>query len=297
VTKQGFVFTFDRVTGVPVWPIEERPVPPSDVPGEQAWSTQPFPTKPAPFSRQGFTLDDVLDFTPEIKALGTAEVQKYRMGPLYAPPSLQGTIQMPGIIGGAGWGGAAFDPETGTLYLKVTNSPHLAKVAEWPPSDTVRARYYFDRTASLGIRAPAGASTGNPQGRTRALPINKPPYGTLVAIDMNAGEHRWQVTVGDTPWMREHPLLQGLDLPPLGVAGSPGPMVTAGGLVFLTGGGSVLQAFDKSDGRVLWQHDLGQVGYSVPMTYQTGAGRQFVVIAAGEDDHAVLKAFALQEGR
>jgi len=295
VTKQGFVFTFDRVTGEPVWPIEERPVPPSDVPGEQAWPTQPFPTKPAPFVPQGFMPDDVLDFTPELKALALAEVQQYRLGPLFTPPSLQGTIQMPGIIGGAGWGGAAFDPETGVLYVKATNSPHLAKLTEWPPSDTVRARYYFDRSASLGIRAPVPATDGTAPDRPRPIPVHKPPYGTLVAIDMHTGEHRWQVTVGDTPWMREHPLLKGLDLPPLGVSGSPGPIVTGGGLVFLTGGGSVLYAFDKTDGRVLWQADLGQIGYAVPMTYQTSNGRQYVVIATGEDDHAVLKAFALKE--
>ncbi len=296
VTKQGFVFTFDRVTGRPVWPIEERPVPPSDVPGEQAWPTQPFPTRPAPFSKQGFTLDDVLDFTPQIKALGTAEVQQYRLGQLFTPPSLQGTIQMPGIIGGAGWGGAAFDPETGTLYLKASNSPYLARLMQAPKSDTINARYSFDRSASLGIRAPAEATDDNAQGRApRSLPVNQPPYGTLVAIDMNTGEHRWQVTVGDTPWMRDHPLLKGIDLPPLGVSGAPGPIVTGGGLVFVTGGGSVLYAFDKANGRVLWQADLGQVGYSVPMTYQTSAGRQYVVIATGEDDHAVLKAFALKE--
>ena len=298
VTKQGFVFTFDRTTGEPVWPLEERPVAPSDVPGERAWPSQPFPTRPAPFAKQGFTLDDVLDVTPQIKALALAEVQKYRTGPVFTPPSLQGTIQMPGIIGGAGWGGAAFDPETGTLYIKATNSPYLARLWQPPPSDTINARYSFDRSASLGIRAPAEVTDGDAQGRApRPLPVNQPPYGTLVAIDMNAGEHRWQVTVGDTPWMREHPLLKGLDLPPLGVTGSPGPIVTGGGLVFLTGGGSVLYAFDKTSGRILWQHYLGQVGYSVPMTYQTSAGRQFVVIATGEDDHAVLKAFALREAR
>ena len=296
VTKQGFVFTFDRVTGEPVWPIEEQPVPPSDVPGEQAWPTQPFPTRPAPFSRQGFTLDDLLDLTPQLKALATAEVQQYRMGQLFTPPSLQGTIQMPGVIGGAGWGGAAFDPETGVLYLKATNSPYLARLMQPPPSDTINARYSFDRSVSLGIRAAPEAAGGSAQGRApRPLPVNQPPYGTLVAIDMNRGEHRWQVTVGDTPWMRDHPLLKGLDLPPLGVSGSPGPIVTGGGLVFVTGGGSVLYAFDKTSGAVLWQTDLGQDGYAVPMTYQTRAARQYVVIATGEGDHAVLKAFALKE--
>ncbi len=295
VTKTGFVFTFDRVTGQPVWPIEERSVPASDVPGEQAWPTQPFPTKPAPFAQQGFTVNDVVDFTPQIKALAVAEVQKYRMGPLFTPPSMGGTIQAPGIIGGAGWGGAAFDPETGTLYIKATNSPYLARLMQPPPSDTINARYTFDRTASLGLPNPEAADGNRSGGESRRLPINKPPYGALVAIDMNTGEHRWQVTVGDTPWIHDHPLLKGLNLGPLGVSGSPGPIVTGGGLVFVTGGGSVLYAFDKAEGRTLWQADLGPEGYAVPMTYATSAGRQFVVIATGEGNHAVLKAFALKE--
>jgi len=241
----------------------------------------------------------VADVTPQVKALGVAEVKKYRMGPLFNPPSLQGSLESPGIIGGAGWGGAAFDPETQTLYVKATNSPYLARLFQPPKSDTINARFSFDRTTSLGIRAPADMADGDGNGRApRPLPINKPPYGALVAIDMNSGDRRWQVTVGDTPWIHHHPLLRGVNLGLLGVAGSPGPIVTAGGLVFVTGGGSVLYAFDKTTGEVLWQADLGQDGYSVPMTYATGAGRQYVVVATGEGDHAVLRAFALGgEGR
>ena len=110
-TKQGFLFVFDRVTGKPLWPIVERAVPASDVPGESAWPTQPFPTKPAPFTKQGFTIDDVIDYTPAIKAAALAELAKYRIGPIYTPPSLQGTVVMPGAIGGSGWGGAAVDPD------------------------------------------------------------------------------------------------------------------------------------------------------------------------------------------
>lgn len=288
--KTGFVYTFDRVTGEPVWPIEERPVPASDVPGERAARTQPFPTRPAPFAKLGFTADDVLDFTPELKRLALEEIGKYRTGPIFTPPSLTGTIMMPGIIGGAGWGGGAFDPETGTLYVKASNWPQLIRLWQPPRSDTINARYAFDRSATLGIRIPNLATNGD---EPRPLPVHKPPYGTLTAIDMNSGEHRWQIPVGDTPWLREHPALKGLDLPSLGVSGSPGPIVTAGGLVFLTGGGSVLYAIDKTTGATLWQADLGRQGYAVPMTYQTRAGRQFVVIATGEGDGAVLKAFAL----
>ena len=121
LTKHGFAFVFDRVTGKPVWPIEERPVPASDVPGEHASPTQPFPTKPPAYSPQGVTLDDAFDLTPELKAEAQAEMKKYRLGPLFTPPSLQGTLGRPGIIGGANWGGGAFDPDTGMLYIKTTN--------------------------------------------------------------------------------------------------------------------------------------------------------------------------------
>jgi quinoprotein glucose dehydrogenase len=277
-----------------VWPIEEQPVPQSDVPGERTAATQPVPTRPAPFARQGFSENDVIDFTPELKAAALAELRKWQTGPLFTPPSLRGTIQMPGIIGGAGWGGGAFDPETGILYVKATQQPGIMRLRKPSPEerDTIQGDYVIDRSATLGVRMPFMDSTGRE--RTSTLPISKPPYGTLIAIDLNTGEHRWEITIGDTPGVRNHPLLRNLNLPPLGVAGSPGPIVTAGGLIFLTGGGSTLYAVDKANGLILWQADLGDQGYSVPMTYRTREGRQFVVIATGAGNDAVLKAFALQ---
>jgi quinoprotein glucose dehydrogenase len=292
--KTGFAYVFDRVTGQPVWPIEEQPVPQSDVPGERTAATQPVPTRPAPFARQGFSENDVIDFTPELKAAALAELRKWQTGPLFTPPSLRGTIQMPGIIGGAGWGGGAFDPETGILYVKATHQPGIMRLRKPSPEerDTIQGDYVIDRSATLGVRMPVMDSTGRE--RSSTLPISKPPYGTLVAIDLNTGEHRWEITIGDTPSVRNHPLLRNLNLPPLGVAGSPGPIVTAGGLIFLTGGGSTLYAVDKANGLILWQADLGDQGYSVPMTYRTREGRQFVVIATGAGNNAVLKAFALQ---
>jgi quinoprotein glucose dehydrogenase len=292
-TKQGFLFVFDRVTGKPVWPIEERPVPASDVPGERAWPTQPVPSRPAPFAQQGLTENDVIDFTPAIRALAAAELAKYRSGTVFTPPSLQGTVVMPGAIGGSGWGGGAFDPETGIMYIKATNQPALYTLRRVEqPSDTVDAAYMVDlahSTLSVNVSTLMG---GAATGRGSGLPINKPPYGTLTAINMNSGERVWQVTVGDDPRVRSHPLLKDLNLPPLGTAGAPGPIVTRGGLVFLTGGGSTLYAIDKVSGATLWDYALGRNGYAVPMTYRTSAGRQFVVIATGAAN-GTLMAFAL----
>ncbi|HEX7122332.1 MAG TPA: pyrroloquinoline quinone-dependent dehydrogenase [Gemmatimonadaceae bacterium] len=287
-TKQGFIFAFDRLTGEPLWPIEERPVRSSDVPGEAAWPTQPFPTRPAPVSRQGFTLDDVIDFTPAIRDSARAMASRYRMGPLYTPPSLEGTITVPGAIGGVGWGGAAYDPDANVLYVKATNQPALWRIVRQPAaSDTNDFEYAPDlRGSSLAVR----------MGEGRSLPLLKPPYGTLTAIDMVTGEFRWQIPIGDMPELRDHRALADVSLPPaLGVPGAPGAIVTRGGLVFLSGGGSVLYAVDTRDGTVRWSFDLGERAHANPMTYRTRSGRQFVVIATGSGAEAVLRAFALTD--
>ncbi len=290
--KTGFLYVFDRLTGKPVWPIEERPVPPSDVPGERASPTQPIPTWPKPFSRQGVTEADLIDFTPELKAMALEAVRAHRLGPLFAPPSLAGTVALPGVIGGAGWGGGAFDPVTGLLYVKANESPFLLQLGHPKPSPTNDAEYSLQFGASLGLATSPGDRAEPEVGGT--VPIIKPPYGTLTAIDLAGGEQRWQVTVGDWPRIRNHPLFRGLDLPPVGVVGSPGPMVTGGGLIFVTGGGATLYAFDGATGRVLWSAALGAFGYAVPMTYRTSVGRQFVVIATGGDgEDGVLQAYSL----
>lgn len=277
--KTGFVYVFDRVSGQPVWPIDERPVPASDVPGERAARTQPFPTKPAPFAKQGITEDDLNDFTPEIRQLALAEFRKYRTGPIFTPPTLGGTIMMPGNIGGANFGGASYDPETSTLYVKATNWPNLIRLVKPNPAES-----YADyvRGGSVTITIADG------------LPIHKPPYGALTAINMNTGEHLWQVPLGDAPNIRNHPMLKGVKLPEkLGAIGSSGSIVTKGGIVFIAGGDDHFHAIDKATGKTLWEYDLGMRNNATPMTYQTKSGRQFVVVASGAGENATLFAFAL----
>ena len=276
--KTGFLYVFDRVSGVPIWPIVEKPVPQSDVPGEKSSPTQPFPTKPLPFAKQGITENDLIDFTPELKAAALAELKKYRSGPLFTPPSPDGLVMLPGNIGGGNFGGGAFDPETGIIYVKATNSANLIRLSKPAPGE---ADADFWRTGSVAITV-------------NGLPITKPPYGALTAINLNTGDHVWQVPVGDTPSVRNHPMLKGVALPDkLGASGAPGSIVTRGGLVFSTGGDSKLFAFDKSNGKLLWEADLGDRSNATPITYQTRSGRQLVVIASGGGVTSTLTAFSL----
>jgi quinoprotein glucose dehydrogenase len=286
LTKQGFAFVFDRVTGKPVWPIEERPVPASDVPGEHASPTQPFPTKPPAFSPQGVTLDDAFDLTPELKAEAQAEMKKYRIGPLFTPPSLQGTLGRPGIIGGANWGGGAFDPETGMLYIKTSNSPAVFRVkkADHSPANPRAAEVDAEWSGDLGAQATF-------HGR---LPLTKPPYGQITAIDLNHGTIAWQEAFGDWPELRANAALKDVKLPsPIGIGGPQGGIVTKGGLFFVGGEDTSLHAIDKATGKDLWQGPLGVRTYGVPMTYRTRSGQQFVVVAAGQGAEAEIAAFRL----
>ncbi|HEY3740250.1 MAG TPA: pyrroloquinoline quinone-dependent dehydrogenase [Bryobacteraceae bacterium] len=281
LTKQGFAFVFDRVTGHPVWPIEERPVPASDVPGEHAWPTQPFPSRPPAFEEQGVTLDDALDFTPELKAKAQAALGQYRIGPLYTPPSLNGTIMRPGLIGGANWGGGAFDPETGMLYIRSTNQASLVRVGK--PAFKVG-----EEEADFARIGPTAAEFEH------GLPLLKPPYAHLTAIDLNHGAIAWRVPFGDNPQLRKHPALAGVTLPEtLGAVGNCGSIVTKGGLVFVGGGDESLHAFDKSTGKDLWSAPVGRKTTGTPMTYRTASGKQFVIVATGGGKESVLVAFSV----
>ena len=295
--KTAWLYVLDRETGKPVWPIVERPVPQSDVPGERTSPTQPVPTRPAPFAKQALTEDDLIDFTPELRRRALAIFHRYRHGPVFTPPSVQGTIAMPGVIGGAGWGSTAFDPVTRTVYVKATNAPALFKIAKGVPNDTIGYEYTVDLLVSdIGVTADpdSGRSDHAPP---EALPLIKPPYGTLTAIDLDRGVTKWTITLGDTPRLHQHPLLKGVTIGPVGVAGAPGGTVTRGGLVFITGGGTVLYAIDAKTGATLWQHPLrAGRGYANPVTYRTADGTQFVVIATGQGDDTELVAFALDGG-
>jgi quinoprotein glucose dehydrogenase len=286
LTKQGFAFVFDRVTGKPVWPIEERRVPASDVEGEHAWATQPFPTKPPAITEQGVTLDDAFDLTPALKAAAQQELAKYRLGPVFTPPTLRGTVQRPGIIGGANWGGGAFDPRAGILFVKTTNQANLIRVGG--PDRSAANPRASEVDAELVRVGDTNAEFNE------GIPLLKPPYGHLVAIDLNRGAIKWRVPFGDTESLRRHPALKGVALPgTLGVAGAPGVIATAGGLVIGGGGDVALHAIDAATGAELWHSTPGRRVNSTPMTYRTATGRQFIVAATGGGENAALVAFAI----
>ena len=296
VTKQAFVFAFDRETGEPIWPIEDRPVPPSPVPGEVAAETQPYPTHPAPFDHQGITVDDLIDFTPELRTEAEDILDDFVYGPMFTPPTVRGvdgkrgTILMPGWVGGANWGGAAVDPETGLMYIPSVTSPNVTALVPPPLPDSSDHRYI--RGLPREVPMPGG------------LPLLKPPYGRITAIDMNSGEHVWMQANGPGP--RDHPAIADLDLPWLGQRGRPAPLLTRTLLFIGEGtedalsilpiaGGKAFRAWDKETGDVVWEMDLPAGTSGAPMTYLSN-GRQFIVVAVGDrDTTGRLIALALPE--
>jgi len=297
VTKQGFTFVFDRETGEPVWPIEERPVAASDVAGEITAPTQPFPTKPAPFDRQGVSEDDLLDFTPALNREALEIASTYTIGPLFTPPTVvtetnRGTLSLPGSVGGANWQGAALDPETGILYVSSSTHPTPLGLVQAPEISNMN--YVQGRRLSL----PGG---GGPQG----LPLIKPPWGRITAIDLNTGEHVWMKPNGDTPdYVKEHPALEGIDIPPTGGADRVGLLVTKtllfageGSGLFAAppgAGGPIFRAYDKLTGDVVHEIELSAHQTGVPMTYMF-EGNQYIVVAVGAREHpAELIALRLQ---
>ena len=302
VSKQGFVYAFDRVTGDPIWPIEERPVPQeTNMTGDVPAPTQPFPTKPAPFDYQGVTLDDLVDFTPEIRAMAVEAVEGFRLGPLFTPLDrpiegvTRGTIMRPPPDGTAGWAGAAVDPETGMLYVPSRNRPSV--VTLYPPDPTLGATVAYTHGAPEAEML-AGRSGIGPQ-MPQGLPLLKPPYSRMTAIDMNTGEHAWWVPTGDGNRYRNHPRLRDLNLAPLGGDnGSNGPLLTKTLLLYcLTAGGTNegprLVAYDKTNGAELASVDLPSGAIGTPMTYMVD-GRQYIALTVGGGPRLI--AFALPHG-
>lgn len=289
ITKQGFVFAFDRVTGVPLWPIEERPTPRSDIPGESLYPTQPMPTLPLPFDRQGISVDDLIDFSPALRAEAIENAKPFRLGAFMAPPSLQaapdgtnGTLSLPSTLGGGNWEGGAFDPETGMLYVGSMTSPDILSLTPAPPGSDI----------------PYIAGGGRPP-TVQGLPLVKPPYGRITAIDMRTGQHVWMMANADTPAsIRDNPALQGAPIPRTGVPSRAGLLVTKT-LLFAGEGATgtpVFRAHDKATGAILAEIALPGTQTGLPMTYVLD-GKQYIVVATagGGGRAAEIVALALPD--
>ncbi|GAB1267973.1 glucose/quinate/shikimate family membrane-bound PQQ-dependent dehydrogenase [Aurantivibrio infirmus] len=287
VTKQNWVYTFDRETGEPIWPIEEKPVPAGDVPGEWYSPTQPYPSKPAPFDRQGFTKDDLIDFTPELYAEAEKAIEKFRLSPnLFTPPSLKespdgtvGVLSLPSATGGANWEGSALDPDTGILYIPSRTALSVLAVGKDEKSD-------IDYSAAFGARVP----------RVQGLEVVKPPYGRITAIDMNSGDHVWQVANADTPeGITNHKALKGVDIPRTGVPTRSGIVLTKT-LLFVgegAGGGTKLYAHDKKTGEIVARIELPATQTGVPMTYEHDGKQYIAMFVSGGGKPTELVAYAL----
>lgn len=272
ITKQGYVFTFDRATGEPVWPIVEAPVDTkTDLEGERLSPTQPVPSRPAPFEYQGVSEDDLIDFTPELKEKALEILEEYEYGPLFTPPKKEkGTILRPGLGGGANWQGAGVDPETGVLY--VPSRAGYSVVHFYTPGPELNGN----------LRYTHGARGGRAQGPD-GLPLFKPPYSRLTAIDMNTGEHLWMTPTGAGDEIRNDERLQDLDLPPLGGEGRTGPLVTKNFVAMglgRSGGDYTLVAYDKQTGKLLGSVELPSYPIGTPMTYLAD-GRQYIAVTVG----------------
>jgi quinoprotein glucose dehydrogenase len=306
--KQGMVYVFDRVTGQPVWPIEERPVPQSDVPGEKTSATQPFPTKPPAYERNGISLDDLIDFTPELRAEAVKLISRYKIGPVYTPNVIS---KIEGPIGGfrpsaTNVFGGAYDPETHVLYVPSSSGPTVVALLPSPSPEFSDIRY-VEGSALYGVQyiggpgegvgaegtppppRPAGARAGDVGSLTpQGLPILKPPYGRITAIAMDKGEFVWQVPHGETPdTVRNHPMLKGMNIPRTGQYGAVGVLATKS--LVIAGDpqvtappgrarGAMLRAYDKTTGKEVGAVWMPAPQSGTPMTYLLN-GRQYIIVA------------------
>jgi quinoprotein glucose dehydrogenase len=316
-TKQNWLYVFDRVTGQPVWPIEERPVPKGDVPGEWYAPTQPFVTKPPAFDLQGISENDLIDFTPELRAEALKIVSRYKMGPLFTPPPVSkwegplALLMVPSSTGGANWPGGSLDPETNLLYIYSFRNPSVIGMINDPSRSDMNFINGRARDPNAPPPAPdagggGGGEGGGPAVTVQGLPLLKPPYGTISAIDLNKGEIAWQVAHGETPDnVRNHPALKGLNIPRTGrangrigtlttkslvIAGEPGFFTMPSGQR-----GAMLRAYDKATGKEVGALPMPAPQTGSPMTYMLN-GRQYLVVAiAGAAYSGELLAFRLPQ--
>jgi len=313
-TKQGWIYVFDRLTGAPVWPIEERSVERGAVPGEWYAPTQPFVTKPPAYEVQGVSVNDLIDFTPELRAEATKIVQNYKIGPIFTPPIVSvwpnqlATLMLPAATGGANWQGGAFDPETKMFYVFTnTQVTALGLVPGGERSDMA----YIQGTARDPNAPPPAAGRGGGGGgggegggglTVQGLPIIKPPYGRITAIDMNKGELAWQIAHGETPDnIRNHPALKGLTIPRTGRQGRIGVLVTKSLLIageggFMTtpnGRGAYLRAYDKATGKEVGAVYMPAPQTGSPMTYMLDGTQYLTLAISGPGYSAELLTFKL----
>ncbi len=309
-TKQAFLYVFNRENGQPIWPIVERPVEQSDVPGEKTSPTQPFPTKPPAYDRQGFTFDDLIDFTPELKAKALEIVSKYKLGPIFTPPVVSkpegpyATLALATAGGGTNWAGGSFDPETHIAYIPSQKS--LTALGLVPPREGQSDMRYISGSAAPrtgGNGRGRGGEGAGPGLTVEGLPLDKPPYAQITAIDLDKGDILWQIAHGETPDnIRNSPALKGVNIPRTGRPGVFGVLVTKTLVIagergtFTTPSGekgAMLRAYDKASGKEVGAVFMpaGQTG--TPMTYMLG-GKQYIVLAiAGPGFPGELIAFRL----
>jgi quinoprotein glucose dehydrogenase len=302
-TKQAFLFVLNRETGEPIWPIEERPVARSTVPNEKSSPTQPFPTTPAPFDRQGLSIDDLIDFTPALRAEALDVVKRYQIGPLFTPPAFSkadgplATLQLPSDHGGANWPGGAFDPETNRLYVHSHTAVFTIGIVAADPS--ISDMGYVSGLARPGGRGPTATVQG--------LPLVKPPYDRITAYDMNTGDRLWQKTHSSTPDdIANHPALKGLKLPPrlgqpgrtfIGVLTTKTLLIAGEGGVHTNDAGervALLRAYDKATGADVGAVSMPAAQTGSPMSYMVN-GRQYIVVAVSGVNGGELIAYALPQ--
>jgi quinoprotein glucose dehydrogenase len=313
-SKQGFLYVLDRADGRPIWPIPEKPVPAGNVPGEWYSPTQPFPSKPPAYCVQSVNPDTVINFTPELHAKALEFISHFRTDGVYNPPTLAtsggswGSLCAPGLLGATNWPGGCYDPDMHTVYLFSLNSVAVLGIVPGDPKYTEFAYVHGTPSApAVPAGAQGGAPTGPPgmtpdgQSTIDGLPLLRPPYGAILAIDLKSGDITWQVAHGDTPdYIKRHPALKGLQIPRTGRPGILGPLVTKtlvicgeAGFVTTPFGvrGAMLRAYDKVTGEERGAVYMPAPQTGAPMTYRLG-GRQYIVLAIGGGNYpAELLAF------